>query len=272
MRCEECSVLLDDYVEHELNEKDTDQVAAHLAACDTCARSYQELIREQKAYAQYLPGVEATPALWNNLQASIEEEKSIRALPLLPHIRNWATTVFGTPHLRTAQITALALVAIGAIIGLIKYQTPVETPKHDVVAQRINNADAQTSPLENSAAKLDDASGNNLNGTSGNKSVGSSNKAMSKIRFVPSEKLNEKTRWRVQADSKPRNRAPRFEIPEPEIYSREAGENAKEQLMLALRITSTQLYVAQKKIQEEQRRTRQPTPVSEPNREMRQRT
>jgi anti-sigma factor RsiW len=75
MRCEECFVLLDDYIEHELNAKNTDRVAAHLAACETCVRSYQELIREQKAYAQYLLGVEATPALWNNLQASIEEEK-----------------------------------------------------------------------------------------------------------------------------------------------------------------------------------------------------
>ncbi len=151
--------------------------------------------------------------------------------------------------------------AIGAFIGLSKYKTPVETPKHDVVSQNLNNRDAQTLPIENSIAKLD--------GTSNIASVDNLNKRMSKIRFVSPEKRNEKTRWRVHADSKARNRAPRFEIPEPETYSRAAGENAKEQLMLALRITSTQLYVAQRRIQEEQRRTRQPTPVSEPNREMR---
>ncbi len=257
MRCEECSILLDEYVEHELNEKDTDQVAAHLAACDTCARTYQELIREQKAYAQYLIGVEATPALWNNLQASIEEEKSARALPLLPRIRDWAITAFGVQHLRTAQITAIALVAIGAFIGLIKYKTPVETPKHDVVSQRINNPDAQTPLFENSAAKL--------NGTTNNNSGDNPNKGTRKIRFVPPEKRSERNRWRARAGNQPT----RFVTPEPEIYSRAAGEDAKEQLMLALRITSTQLYVAQKKIQEEQRRTRPAAPVSEPNREMR---
>lgn len=257
MRCEECFVLLDDYVEHELGAKNTDQVAAHLAACETCARGYQELIREQKAYAQYLLGVEATPALWSNLQASIEEEQSIRALPLLPRIRNWATRAFGMQHLRTAQIAALALVAIGAFIGLIKYKTTVKTPKHDAVSQSRNNTNAQTPPFENSVAKLDDTS--NIN------SGDNRNKGMSKIRFVSSEKRNERNRWRARAD----NQAPRFVIPKPEVYSREAGENAKEQLMLALRITSTQLYVAQRKIQEEQRRIRQPTPVSEPNREMR---
>lgn len=257
MRCEECFVLLDDYIEHELNAKNTDRVAAHLAACETCVRSYQELIREQKAYAQYLLGVEATPALWNNLQASIEEEKRVRALPLLPRLRDWAARAFGMQHLRTAQIAALALVAIGAFIGLIKYKTTVETPKHDVVSQRSNNTDPQTSPFGNSPA--------NLSGTSNNNPGDNRNKGMSKIRFVSSEKRNERNRWRARAD----NQAPRFVIPKPEIYSREAGENAKEQLMLALRITSTQLYVAQRKIQEEQRRIRPATPVSEPNREMR---
>lgn len=257
MRCEECFVLLDDYVEHELGAKNTDQVAAHLAACETCARGYQELIREQKAYAQYLLGVEATPALWSNLQASIEEEQSVRALPLLPRLRDWAARAFGMQHLRTAQIAALALVAIGAFIGLIKYKTTVETPKYNVVSQSRNNTNAQTPPFENSSAKL--------NGTSNNKPGDNLNKRMSKIRFVPPEKRNERNRWRAHAG----NRASRFVTPEPEIYSREAGENAKEQLMLALRITSTQLYVAQRKIQEEQRRIRQPTPVSEPNREMR---
>ncbi len=262
MRCEECFVLLDDYVEHELTAKNTDRVAAHLAACETCERGYRELIHEQKAYAQYLIGVEATPALWNNLQASIEEEKSLRALPLLlPRIRNWAASAFGMQHLRTAQIAALALVAIGAFVGLIKYKTTVETPKHDVVSQRSNNTDAQTPSIENSVAKL--------SGTSNIHSGDSLNKGMSKIRFAPPEKRNERNLRHAYAVNNAANRAPRVVTPEPEIYSRAAGENAKEQLMLALRITSTQLYVAQRKIQEEQRRIRPATPVSEPNREMR---
>ncbi len=270
MKCEECFVLLDDYVEHELNAKNTEQVAAHLAACKTCARGYQELIHEQKAYAQYLIGVEATPALWNNLQAGIEAEKSVRALPLfLPRIRNWATSAFGMQHLRAAQIAAIALVAIGAFIGLIKYKAHVETPKHDVVAQTSNNIDAKIPSIENSIAKLDGTSGKNLNDASGNKSLGNPNKPTSKIRFVPPEKRNERNFRRARAVNNAGNQAPRVATPEPEISSREAGENAKKQLMLALRITSTQLYVAQRKIQEEQRRTRQATPVSEPNREMR---
>lgn len=262
MKCEKCFVLLDDYVEHELNAKNTEQVAAHLAACETCARGYQELIHEQKAYAQYLIGVEATPALWNNLQAKIEEEKSIRALPLLlPRIRGWATSAFGMQHLRAAQIAAIVLVAIGAFIGLIKYKAHVEIPKHDVVAQTSNNIDAKIPSIESSIANLDDASVN--------KSLGNPNKPTSKIRFVPPEKRNERNFRRARAVNNAGNQAPRIVTPEPEISSREAGENAKKQLMLALRITSTQLYVAQRKIQEEQRRTRQATPVSEPNREMR---
>lgn len=268
MRCEECSVLLEDHVEHELNPKDTDRVTAHLAACETCARGYRELTREQKAYAQYLTGVEATPALWNNLQASIEEEESVRALPLLPRIRNRATSAFGMQRLRPAQIAALAIVAIGLVLGLIKYQTPVETPKHDVVAQRTSNTDALTSSHENSVAKPSgESSAAKLDGTSNN-SGDDLNKGTRKIRFVSPEKPSERNRWRARAVNAG-NQAPRFVTPDPEIYSRAAGENAKEQLMLALRITSTQLYVAQKKIQEEQRRTRQPAPVSEPNREMR---
>lgn len=260
MRCEECSMLLDDYVEHELNAKDSTQVAAHLAACATCARNYQELMREQNDYAQYLLGVEATPALWNNLQARIEDEKSVRALPLLPRLRNRAASVFSVPQLRPAHVAAVLLVAIIAFIGLIKYKTPLETPKHDVVSSQSNGSSSRVQPLphQDSAAAA-------LNHTRDSGSENNFNKRAFKNRIDSTEKRAGKSHLSLTA----LDRTPRVVVPEPVLYSREEGRNAKEQLMLALRITRTQLYVAQKTIQEEQRRTRPATPVSEPNREMR---
>ncbi|MFN2455096.1 MAG: zf-HC2 domain-containing protein [Pyrinomonadaceae bacterium] len=260
--------MLDDYVERELNAQDTEQVAAHLTACTGCARRYRASAREQSAYAQYLLGVEATPALWNNLQARIEDEKSVRALPLLSRIHNRMTNAFGALHLRPAHIAAFALIAIGVFIGMAKYKTFDNAPKNDAVSasRKSVGVNAEEPPSDKASGKASDKDSHaTRNATHDSYPADNPNKKVTKIRVALLEKRTGKSRLRFSAFNQPA----RFTIPAPEIADRNAGQNAKEQLMLALRITSTQLYVAQRKLQEGQRRTLPSTPVSEPNREMR---
>ena len=73
MNCEDFLMMLDEYAENELDEKSVVQVSAHIAACWSCVGEYEILQREQAAYSQYLLDVEATPALWANVQADIEK-------------------------------------------------------------------------------------------------------------------------------------------------------------------------------------------------------
>lgn len=136
MNCEDCLLMLDEYVEHELGEKSAVQVSAHLDACAACEREYEMLRRELQAYSQYLPDIEATPIVWANVQARVE--KAQRERFSLSNLSNWLAKTFGKPAFNPAfAATSLALLmTLGIIVGLIKYNLSENTFNEKTVSQK----------------------------------------------------------------------------------------------------------------------------------------
>ena len=87
MKCENFLLLIDAYLEDELESQETLKVSEHIARCESCAFSYQKSLREQEIFERYFLEAEATPALWKNLQSAIREEKIVQPTSL--------STIFG---------------------------------------------------------------------------------------------------------------------------------------------------------------------------------
>jgi hypothetical protein len=143
MNCENYLMMLDEYIENELDEKSAIQVSAHIADCPACAGEYEILRREQQVYSQYLLKVEATPALWANVQADIE--KAQRERFSLRNFRDWFAKTFGMPAFNPAFAAAplLLLVTLGIIVGLIKNKSTDNSSGEETTFQK---ADVQSPP------------------------------------------------------------------------------------------------------------------------------
>ncbi len=136
MNCEKCFLVLDEYVENELNENAASRVAAHLAACAVCAGYYEDLKLEQKIYSQYLLGVEANPALWAGVQAAIEQTPPGKQ-SLFGSFYKQLQAVFAIPRFKPhfAVVPFALLISIAVVTGIISYNFTENVSKNDVVSQ-----------------------------------------------------------------------------------------------------------------------------------------
>src|SRR2546423_6221113 len=102
MKCQEVSVVLEEYFDGELEERQRAETAAHLAACATCAVAYDELQREQDLLMRYERDVEVTPELWLGVQARIASEQQAEAMrvavPFIARVRRWFASTLTVPR------------------------------------------------------------------------------------------------------------------------------------------------------------------------------
>jgi len=144
MNCEDCLLMLDEYVENELDEtKAAQEIAAHLGGCRACASECEMLRRELQAYSQYLPGIEATPALRAKVRTAIEQaqkEQFSYWKRSFPPVR-----IFGKPALNPAfvGVPLVLLVIFAGIVGLIQFKSPESAADEQTFSQK---ADFQYSP------------------------------------------------------------------------------------------------------------------------------
>jgi hypothetical protein len=142
MNCEDFLMMLDEYVENELDGESAFQVSAHIANCQICANEYQILRREQQVYSQYLLDVEATPALWANVRADIEKVQHERFSS--SNFRDWLAKTFGASAFNPAFTAALVLlITLGIIVGVVKYKSTENSFSKETVFQK---TDVQSLP------------------------------------------------------------------------------------------------------------------------------
>ena len=136
MNCEDYLLMFDEYVENDLDEKSAAQVSAHIADCPACAGEYEILRREQQIYSQYLLDVEATPALWANVKADIEKVQRERFS--LSNSLDWLAKTFGVSAFNPAFATTsfVLLIALGIIVGVIKYKSAENSFTNETVSQK----------------------------------------------------------------------------------------------------------------------------------------
>jgi len=120
MRCEECLPLIEEYVDGELGDRVSEQIAAHLSTCQTCASEAAEFERELEIYARYQRDIAVTPAQWNIVSARIEQEKEQQAKESRASAREWLSGLFGKGRrFRPALVLALLLIFIGVTAAII---------------------------------------------------------------------------------------------------------------------------------------------------------
>jgi hypothetical protein len=163
MNCNECSNLLDDYIEQELDAKISVLMETHLAACADCARSFQLLKAEQNLYDNYLTNVEAAPELWVNLQERLKKTQSPSYLRPLSYFQNLFTNDYRGSFANHLQVAALAIIVALGAIGFIKYRFSNNQPEQTHIAFEGNSADINsaieneiTNPVRNSDDNLKD--------------------------------------------------------------------------------------------------------------------
>ena len=157
MNCEDYLLMFDEYVENELDEKSAAKVSAHIADCAACADYYKELKRELQIYSQYLHDVEATPALWANVQADIEKVQRERFSS--SNFRERLAKTFGASAFNPAfpAASVVLLITLGIIVGLIKYKSTENSFNKETVSQK---TDVQSLPEKAGDAAKNEASTN----------------------------------------------------------------------------------------------------------------
>lgn len=135
MKCEECQILIEDYVDGALGRKAGALVTAHIATCSVCAAFREELNREQAVYARYERDVEVTPMLWASIEARIKQERVPQPAGWTSRLRERMQGVFAAPRLSPAYAAGLVIVAIGITIGVMTYLNSRGSGPSDTVVQ-----------------------------------------------------------------------------------------------------------------------------------------
>lgn len=146
MNCENCFILLDEYVGRELNENKAFQVASHLTDCADCAGFYEKLKREQEIYSQYSSGVGPKPELWAGVRAGIEQSR-LSELQNSGSFQNRLAALFGLPSSRPAfAVLSLALlISIAAVTVIVRHNYTENALPDELVLQNEGNSRVQSS-------------------------------------------------------------------------------------------------------------------------------
>jgi hypothetical protein len=107
MKCEDCSELLEEYLDGELEPQAQAQVGEHLIECADCSSSFATLTAEQELFARYDRELEVPPFLWTRVAAHTVAENN------RPKLRGWAA-IFARP---LASVIAALLLAIA--VGIV---------------------------------------------------------------------------------------------------------------------------------------------------------
>ena len=83
MNCKLLDSLLSSYIDDETDKKTTEEIAAHLSACDSCRKEYENLLNIKKCINS-LPIAELPNDFYSNIK-----EKTYKQLPQEPEQKPW---------------------------------------------------------------------------------------------------------------------------------------------------------------------------------------
>lgn len=144
MNCEKYLILIDDFIEGELDGESAAQVNSHLSNCRECDSYYAIVRGEKEIYGKFLFAVEPPPDLWNQFQTKIE------TLPVAPKAAeqnvsgSWNFNIFS--YFRLYPALGFAAVLIFCAYGVWKFTPPETIPGNSETAQ--NNSDESQTPVQ----------------------------------------------------------------------------------------------------------------------------
>lgn len=128
MKCEECQILIEDYIDGTLDERAAARVISHTAECAQCAQFRQELAREQELYSRYQRDVEVTPLMWTSIESRIRQERAKQPSGLVSRLREQFAGLFAGPRLSPAFAAVLVMLAIGLTVFVMSRLNSPQAP------------------------------------------------------------------------------------------------------------------------------------------------
>lgn len=120
MKCEVCLELLEEYLDGELAERESGEVASHLVKCPSCSNERAALISELEMFSRYDREIEVSPLLWERIAGQT-------AAPVIAQAANETFTarivsLFRVPTFGYS-LAAAALIVIALLIGVVYVQS-----------------------------------------------------------------------------------------------------------------------------------------------------
>jgi len=122
MSCEQWLLLIEEYVDGELDDAAARRLRDHMVSCKTCAAEYKLLRREQELYQNYVRDAEVSPALWAGVQARIQQDGA--GPSLLERLRGLASVFAAGPRLSPVYAMLLVIVAVGVTVFVMRRSGP----------------------------------------------------------------------------------------------------------------------------------------------------
>ncbi len=126
MKCEACLELLEEYLDHELAEREASTVAEHLITCRLCSAESSTLAAEQEMFSHYDRELEVSPALWRKVaEATVAPVvTSVSGNGFIARL----SSLLRVPAFSVSVATAVALVIIAILIGSVYRGTQKPEP------------------------------------------------------------------------------------------------------------------------------------------------
>jgi Putative zinc-finger len=144
MRCEASQPLIERYFDGELDEPDASLVAGHIAICDSCARAYLRLEREQDFYLRHESDVEVSPAFWSGVFAKARRDQASRPAWNFNSLWDRSRETFGKiGALRFGLLStaAIVLLTVGMTAAVMRYIYSREKVSEQAVISRSPRGD-----------------------------------------------------------------------------------------------------------------------------------
>ncbi len=143
MNCKESQLVLEEYLDGELDQGRADIVAQHLGNCMTCTSAANELRAEFAAYQNYNPAIEVPRDLWTGVQARLGADESSHRELAGSRRGRWLGGLFAAPRISVPVTVALVLAAVVITVVIMKRVGP--TQPDTVATSKVDPQVAKTS-------------------------------------------------------------------------------------------------------------------------------
>jgi hypothetical protein len=145
MKCDVCLEMLEEYLDGELTDRESKEIAAHLVTCSVCATERAALGAEQELFSRYDRELDVPASLWEQIA-----ERTLAPV-VIPVSKNGFSAhfaaLFRASAFRVSMATAAALIVIALLIGL-PYMRSRKQLNQQIVATTSNApSDKKESPV-----------------------------------------------------------------------------------------------------------------------------
>lgn len=114
MECQICAENLTAYLDAELPQEESAQLAGHLQSCRLCREEFDSMVVARQLTDFHLPEIELQPATWNQIERQI---RSLRPARVPSPLRSWTPAVARPALARAAVVAILGLIALSVYVA-----------------------------------------------------------------------------------------------------------------------------------------------------------